>query len=116
MRTVRMEIRDFGNVQICRNEIFCKQWNNGDNREQQYNKDDNIDKTHDVQFACCERCVLDERAVHGLQQLECCGAAHGAERVQRWRASGAHGVWVCGRARVDWHGGRQCLRGVSVGV
>ena len=75
-----------------------------------------LDAGLELRRACCELCGGDERADHGVDELECCWAAHGAERVQRWRASGAHGVWVAGRARVYWHGGRQCLRGVCVGV
>ena len=75
-----------------------------------------LDAGLELRPSCGQLCCADERARHGLCELDCCGAAHGAERVQRWRASGAHGVWVAGRARVDWHGGRQRLRGVCVGV
>ena len=64
---------------------------------------------------CGELCSDDQRADDGVDEVDCCGGGAGAERVQQSRAAGADGVWVCGRARVHWHGGRQRLRGVCVG-
>ena len=70
----------------------------------------------ELRWACCELCGVDERARHGVCERDCCGSAHGAERVQQRSAGGADGVWVCGRAPVDRDGGRHWVRGVCVGV
>ena len=75
-----------------------------------------LDACVELRRCCCERCGCDERAQHGVDERDGCWGADGAERVQLRRAAGSAGVWVVGRAQLDWHGGRERLRGVCVGV